>query len=69
MSKVIGHAVCVIIQNDDGKILGVSRKDDPNMFGLAGGKVDPEDGTDYEGDAERPTVERSNSDPAIVKRV
>jgi 8-oxo-dGTP pyrophosphatase MutT (NUDIX family) len=48
MSKVIGHAVCVIIQNDDGKILGVSRKDNPNMFGLAGGKVDPEDGTDYE---------------------
>ena len=48
MSKVIGHAVCVIIQNDEGKILGVSRKDDPNMFGLAGGKVDPEDGTDYE---------------------
>ena len=51
MSKkigIIGHAVCVIVQNDEGKILAVSRKDDLTMFGLAGGKVDPEDGTNYD---------------------
>jgi mutator protein MutT len=33
-------AVCVIIQNKEGKILGVSRKDDAAKFGLPGGKVD-----------------------------
>lgn len=34
-------AVCVLILNDDGKILSVSRKDDHTAFGLPGGKVDP----------------------------
>jgi 8-oxo-dGTP pyrophosphatase MutT (NUDIX family) len=36
-------AVCVVIPHpkEDGKLLLVSRKDDPNSFGLPGGKVDP----------------------------
>jgi 8-oxo-dGTP pyrophosphatase MutT (NUDIX family) len=34
-------AVCALIFRESGKILGVSRKDNPNAFGLVGGKVDP----------------------------
>lgn len=33
-------AACVLIFAEDGKILAVSRKNDPNDFGLPGGKVD-----------------------------
>ena len=35
------RAACVLIIADDGKILAVSRKDDPSDMGLPGGKVDP----------------------------
>lgn len=34
------QAACVLIQDDDGRVLAVSRKDDPTAFGLPGGKVD-----------------------------
>ena len=34
-------AATVLIIADDGKILAVSRRDDPSAFGLPGGKVDP----------------------------
>jgi 8-oxo-dGTP pyrophosphatase MutT (NUDIX family) len=34
-------AACVLILAEDGKVLAVSRRDDPTMFGLPGGKVDP----------------------------
>ncbi len=34
-------SVCVIVFNEDGKVLGVTRKDDHNDWGLPGGKVDP----------------------------
>lgn len=34
-------AACVLIVAEDGKVLAVSRRDDPTMFGLPGGKVDP----------------------------
>jgi len=37
----MNFAVCALITNDDGQILAVSRKDNPNAFGLPGGKVDP----------------------------
>jgi len=33
-------AVCLIM-SDDGKVLAVSRRDDPTAWGLPGGKVDP----------------------------
>ncbi len=38
-------AVNAIIRNDIGQILAVSRKDNKELFGLPGGKVDPEDNT------------------------
>ena len=34
-------AACVLILSDDGKILAVSRRDDPSAYGMPGGKVDP----------------------------
>lgn len=35
------QAACCLIMSDDGRVLAVSRKDDPTAFGLPGGKVDP----------------------------
>lgn len=35
------HSVCALVFRESGKILGVSRKDDPTSFGLIGGKVEP----------------------------
>ena len=34
-------AATVLCISDDGKVLAVSRRDDPTAFGLPGGKVDP----------------------------
>ncbi|HVI41290.1 MAG TPA: NUDIX hydrolase [Anaerovoracaceae bacterium] len=34
------RAVCILLFNEEGKVLGVSRKDNPDDFGLPGGKVD-----------------------------
>jgi 8-oxo-dGTP pyrophosphatase MutT (NUDIX family) len=36
------EAVCILVLNDN-KVLGVSRKDNPNDFGLPGGKVEEDD--------------------------
>lgn len=36
----------VVLINPEGLILGVSRKDDHNDFGLIGGKMDPQDDND-----------------------
>jgi len=43
------EAVCCVISNkaNPDQILLVSRKDDPNVLGLPGGKVDPEDASPY----------------------
>ena len=38
---MLPRAVVAVIQNQDGKFLAVSRKNDHNAFGLPGGKVDP----------------------------
>lgn len=35
------QAACCLITRADGKVLVVSRRDDPSMLGLPGGKVDP----------------------------
>lgn len=35
------QAACCLILSDDGRVLAVSRKNDPTAFGLPGGKVDP----------------------------
>lgn len=37
------QAATVLIFNDQGKILAVSRKNNPNDFGLPGGKVDADE--------------------------
>lgn len=37
------QAVCSLIINNEGLILSCARKDDPNIFGLPGGKVDDND--------------------------
>lgn len=37
----VKKAACCLIVSADGKILAVSRKDDPTDLGLPGGKVDP----------------------------
>lgn len=37
----IKRAACCLIFNDQGQILSVSRKDNPMLCGLPGGKVDP----------------------------
>lgn len=34
------RAACVLVRNPNGKILAVSRKDDPNALGMPGGHVD-----------------------------
>ena len=39
----IKKAAQVVLINEEGLVLGVSRKTDHNDFGLPGGKVDPED--------------------------
>ena len=41
-------AVCAFILDFDGKVLTVSRKDNPNDIGLPGGKVDPTDLSDQQ---------------------
>jgi len=35
------YAACCLILSDDGRVLAVSRRDDPTAWGLPGGKVDP----------------------------
>lgn len=37
------EAVQIVLLNDKGEVLAVSRKDNHEDFGLVGGKVDPED--------------------------
>lgn len=43
MIESIPWSVCSLIINEKGLILATSRKDDHEIFGLPGGKVDPED--------------------------
>lgn len=41
MLNEIPTAVCVLLYNNEGKVLAVSRKNDATQWGLPGGKVDP----------------------------
>lgn len=49
----------VVLLNKEGYVLGVSRKTDHNDFGLAGGKMDPEDDGDPQKTAIRETREET----------
>lgn len=53
-------ASCVLLLNEKGEVLSVSRKDDPNAFGLPGGKLDPEE--TFEQAAIRETKEETGLD-------
>jgi len=53
----IPQAACCLIRSKDGKILSVSRRDDPTDLGMPGGKVDP--GEDPEQAAKRELEEET----------
>ncbi len=38
---LLPQAVCLLLLNQNEEILAISRRDDPNAWGLPGGKVDP----------------------------
>lgn len=55
-------SVQVILLNDNGEVLAVSRKDNHKDFGLIGGKVDPEDNGDFIAAAIREAKEETGLD-------
>ncbi len=59
----------VVLLNEDGLVLGVSRKTDHNDFGLPGGKMDPEDNNDPMVTAIRETKEETGLDISDLKLV
>jgi 8-oxo-dGTP pyrophosphatase MutT (NUDIX family) len=61
-------AVCVLLQNDKGQVLGVSRKTDHNDMGFIGGKVDDTD-PNPEFAAIRETKEETGLDITNLKLV
>lgn len=52
-------SACVVLINQEGLVLGVSRKDNHNDFGLVGGRMDPEDNDDPKQTAIRETLEET----------
>lgn len=50
-------AACCLVMGEDGTVLAVSRKDDPTMWGMPGGKIDP--GEDAETAAARELQEET----------
>jgi 8-oxo-dGTP pyrophosphatase MutT (NUDIX family) len=59
----------VVLINEDGLVLGVSRKHDHNDMGLPGGKQDPEDGDDPMVTAIRECKEETGLDVTDLKLV
>jgi 8-oxo-dGTP pyrophosphatase MutT (NUDIX family) len=59
----------VVLINEEGLVLGVSRKHDHNDFGLVGGKQDPEDGGDPMVTAIRECKEETGLDVYDLKLV
>lgn len=59
----------VVLINEDGLVLGVSRKHDHNDFGLPGGKQDPEDGGDPMVTAIRECKEETGLDITDLKQI
>lgn len=59
----------VVLINEEGLILGVSRKDDHNDFGLIGGKMEPQDNNDPMMTAIRETREETGLDISNLRLV
>jgi ADP-ribose pyrophosphatase YjhB (NUDIX family) len=59
----------VVLINPEGLILGVSRKDNHNDFGLVGGKMDPEDNNDPIQTAIRETREETGLEISNLRLV
>ena len=56
----------IVLINDDGLVLGVSRKDDHTNMGLPGGKMDPEDMNDPITTCKRETKEETGLDISVI---
>lgn len=69
IEKDIKVSAQVVLINQEGYILGVSRKDDHNDFGLPGGKMDPEDGQDPKVTAIRETKEETGLDVTNLRLI
>lgn len=63
------YAACVILQNSEGQILSVGRKNNPEDKNLPGGKLDPEDNGSFEVAAIRETKEETGLDIFNLKEV
>ena len=67
--KTLPVAVCYLEYDERGRILTISRKEDPNQFGLIGGKVDPEDGDlekDFAGTTLRACIREAREEAGVV---
>ena len=62
-------SACVVLINEEGLVLGVSRKDDHNDFGLVGGSMDPIDGGDPINTAIRECKEETGLDIYDLKLI
>jgi len=69
IDKDIKVSAQVVLINPEGYILGVSRKDDHNDFGLPGGKMDPEDNGDPKITAIRETKEETGLDVTNLRLI
>jgi hypothetical protein len=69
IDKDIKVSAQVVLISPEGYILGVSRKDDHNDFGLPGGKMDPEDNGDPKITAIRETKEETGLDVTNLRLI
>jgi 8-oxo-dGTP pyrophosphatase MutT (NUDIX family) len=69
MKQDINISACVVLINEEGLILGVSRKNNHNDFGLVGGSMDPIDGNDPVKTAIRECKEETGLDITDLKLV
>jgi len=66
-AQATNQAACCLIMSDDGKVLAVSRRDDPTQLGFPGGKMDP--GEDLITTATRELKEETGLDIVDLRQV